>query len=214
MELSQYLHAAPVASVIFAITIAYSLVAFYNDTIYEKSILHPYSVYQGKSLYTLITSGFIHADLMHLFFNMFTFFFFAFTLESPLFLGHWQFALLYFLSMVLADLPSVVKHKDNYNYRSLGASGAISAVIFSYILFNPLDSMYLMFLPIPIPAIVFGILYLIYCSYASKKQWGNINHDAHFFGAVAGLMITIILKPHVLSDFVHAITVKLQSFGH
>jgi membrane associated rhomboid family serine protease len=71
-----------------------------------------------------------------------------------------------------------------------------------------------MFLPIPIPAIVFGVLYLIYCSYASKRQWGNINHDAHFFGAVAGLMITIILKPHVLSDFIHAISEKLQSFGH
>jgi membrane associated rhomboid family serine protease len=212
MELSQYLHAAPVACVIFAITIAYSAVAFYNDTVYEKSILHPYAVYRGKNLYTLITSGFIHADLMHLFFNMFTFFFFAFTLEATL--GDWQFCLLYFLTMVLADLPSVVKHKDNYNYRSLGASGAISAVIFSYILFHPLDSMYLMFLPIPIPAIVFGILYLVYCSYASKKQWGNINHDAHFFGAVAGLMITIVLKPHVLSDFIHAISEKLQSFGH
>ena len=139
MELSQYLHAAPVACVIFAITLAYSFIAFYNDQVYEKSILHPYSVYRGKSLYTLITSGFIHADLMHLFFNMFTFFFFAFQLEVTL--GHWQFALLYFLSMVLADLPSVAKHKDNHGYRSLGASGAISAVIFSYILFHPLDSM-------------------------------------------------------------------------
>lgn len=197
---------------IFALTIAYSFIAFYNDQVYEKSILHPYSVYRGKSLYTLITSGLIHADLMHLFFNMFSFFFFAFTLEATL--GHWQFALLYFLSMVLADLPSVVKHKDNYNYRSLGASGAISAVIFSFILFDPLAGMGFIFLPISIPAVVFGVLYLIYCSYASKKQWGNINHDAHFFGAVAGLMITIILQPHVLTDFIHAISEKLQSFGH
>jgi len=212
MELSQYLHVAPVASVIFAITIAYSLVAFYNDQVYEKSILHPYSVYHGKSLYTLITSGFIHADLMHLFFNMFTFYFFAFTLEAAL--GHWQFALLYFLSMVLADLPSVAKHKDNYNYRSLGASGAISAVIFSYILFHPLDSMYLMFLPIPIPAIVFGILYLIYCSYASKRQLGNINHDAHLFGAIAGLMITSVLVPGILPHFFHEVSEKVQSLLH
>src|SRR5580698_7063309 len=134
MELAQYLHAAPVCCVIFAITIAYSFVAFYNDQVYEKSILHPYSVYQGKSLYTLITSGFIHADLMHLFFNMFSFYFFAFSLEARL--GHWQFTLLYLLSMVLADLPSVAKHKDDYGYRSLGASGAISAVIFSFIMFE------------------------------------------------------------------------------
>jgi membrane associated rhomboid family serine protease len=212
MDLSHALHDTPVACVLLALTIAYSFIAFYNDTVYEKSILHPYSVYRGKSLYTLITSGFIHADLMHLFFNMFTFFFFAFTLEHTL--GSWQFCLLYFLSMVLADLPSVVKHKDDYGYRSLGASGAISAVLFSYILFNPLDSLYLMFLPIPIPSIIFGVLYLIYCSYASKRQLGNINHDAHFFGAVAGMMITVVLNPHVLADFAHTISAKLQSFGH
>lgn len=210
--MEQYLIHAPVSCVILALTIAYSFIAFYNDQVYEKSILHPYSVYRGKSLYTLITSGFIHADLMHLFFNMLTFYFFAFTLE--VLLGHWQFALLYFLSMILADLPSVAKHKDHYGYRSLGASGAVSAVIFSYILFNPLDSMYLMFIPIPIPAIVFGVLYLIYCSYASKRQLGNINHDAHFFGAIAGLMITAILQPHVLGDFVHQVSETIQSWTH
>jgi len=211
--MEQYLHAAPVASIIFLITIAYSFIAFYNDAVYEKSILHPYSVYQGKSLYTLITSGLIHADLMHLFFNMFSFYFFAFTLEVTL--GHWQFGLLYFLSMILADLPSVAKHKDDYSYRSLGASGAISAVIFSFILFDPLAGMGFVFLPgVSIPSVVFGALYLIYCSYASKKQWGNINHDAHFFGAIAGMMITVILNPHVLSTFVHSISEKLQSFGH
>ncbi len=212
MELSQYLHLAPVACVIFAVTIAISFMAFSSDWIYENFILHPASVYRGKNLYTLITSGFIHADLMHLFFNMFTFYFFAFTLEATL--GHWQFTMLYLVSMVLADLPSVAKHKDNYNYRSLGASGAISAVIFSYIMFNPLAGMYLMMIPVAIPAIVFGVLYLVYCSYASKKQLGNINHDAHLFGAIAGIMITIILQPHVLGDFVHQISEKVQSFGH
>ena len=213
MELSQYLHLAPVACVIFAVTIAISFMAFSSDWIYEHFILHPASVYRGKNLYTLITSGFIHADLMHLFFNMFSFYFFAFTLEATL--GHWQFTLLYLLSMVLADLPSVIKHKDNYNYRSLGASGAISAVIFSYIMFDPLAGMGLIFLPgVNIPAVVFGILYLVYCSYASKKQLGNINHDAHLFGAISGVMITIILQPHVLGDFVHIISAKVQSIGH
>jgi len=213
MELAQYLNAAPVACVIFAITLAYSFIAFYNDQVYEKSILHPYTVYQGKSLYTLITSGFIHADLMHLFFNMFSFYFFAFQLEGAL--GHWQFTLLYFLSMVLADLPSVVKHKDDWGYRSLGASGAISAIVFSYILFDPLGGMGFVFLPgVSIPAVVFGILYLVYCSYASKRQWGNINHDAHFFGALAGLMITIVLRPHLIVEFAHKISEKLQSIGH
>jgi membrane associated rhomboid family serine protease len=143
---------------------------------------------------------------------MFTFFFFAFSLEGAL--GHWQFGFLYIASMVLSDLPTVAKHKNDYGYRSLGASGAISAVVFSYILFNPLDSMYLMFLPIPIPAIIFGVLYLVYCSYASKRGLGNINHDAHFFGALSGLMITIILKPGIAPEFIHTISEKVQSFLH
>src|ERR1700747_750089 len=121
MQLSQLIQLAPVASVIFVVTIIVSLIAFSNDWVYEGFILHPYYVYQGKKLYTLITSGFIHLDLMHLFFNMFTFYYFAFPIEAAL--GHWQSFVLYILSMVLADLPSVVKHKDNYAYRSLGASG-------------------------------------------------------------------------------------------
>ena len=213
MELSQIFQEAPVASVIFAITLITSFIAFSNDWTYENFILQPYFVYKGKRLYTLITSGFIHLDLMHLFFNMFSFYFFAFSLEAKI--GHWQFGLLYGISLILSDLPSVVKHKDNFNYRSLGASGAISAVIFSFIIFNPLASMGFIFLPgIDIPAAVFGVLYLIYCSYASKRQWGNINHDAHLFGALAGLTITAILVPHSLGDFVVIISEKLRSIGH
>ncbi|SRR5258708_2199941 len=207
-----YLAVAPVASVIFAITILVTLIAFYNENIYNRLILQPYNVSRGKYVYTLVTSGFIHADWMHLIFNMVTFFFFAFQLEKDI--GHWQFALLYTLSLVLSDLPSVVKHKNDFWYRSLGASGAISAVVFGYILFYPLNSMYLMLIPIPIPAIVFGVLYLVYCSYASKQNRGNINHDAHFFGALSGVMITVLLVPHIVPDFFHTIIEKVQSFLH
>jgi len=213
MELSQYLNVAPVACVIFALTIAVSAIAFSSDWVYENFILHPASVYHGKGLHTLITSGFIHADLMHLFFNMFSFYFFAFTLEGIL--GHWQFALLYSLSLILSDLPTVARYKDNYNYRSLGASGAISAVLFSFILFNPFMPLGLMFVPgLNIWAAVFGVLYLFYCSYASKRQLGNINHDAHLFGAISGIMITIVMRPHVVVDFAHQITEKVQSLLH
>jgi membrane associated rhomboid family serine protease len=210
--MEQYFSVAPVACVIFAITIIVTLIAFYNDELYDKLILQPYNVSRGKYVYTLITSGFIHADWMHLLFNMMTYFFFAFQLERDL--GHWQFGLLYMVSLVLSDLPSVAKHKNDLWYRSLGASGAISAVVFSYILFYPLNSMYLMFLPIPIPAIIFGVLYLVYCSYASKQNRGNINHDAHFFGALSGVMITIVLHHQVLPDFFHTLTEKVQSFVH
>jgi membrane associated rhomboid family serine protease len=110
------------------------------------------------------------------------------------------------VSLILSDLPTVAKHKDDYGYRSLGASGAISAVVFSAILFDPRSSMYLMFLPIPIPSWLFGLLYLAYCAYASKQSRDSINHDAHFFGAISGVILTIILNHQIIPHF-------LQQFG-
>ncbi|MDQ0969015.1 membrane associated rhomboid family serine protease [Flavobacterium sp. W4I14] len=200
----EYFNIAPVASVIFVFTIITSLYAFYDHSLYGKFMLHPYSVSKGQNVYTLITSGLVHADWMHLFFNMFTFYAFAFTLERLM--GSWQFGLLYFLGLVLSDLPTVIKHKDHFNYNSLGASGAISAVLFSYILFNPMSKIYIMFIPIGIPAVVFGILYLIYCAYASRNSRDHINHDAHFFGALTGLIFTIIFVPGILQNFIAMLT--------
>src|SRR3978361_680253 len=104
----EYLSLAPVASIIFVITIITTLLAFSNEDLYGKLMLHPYSVYRGKNLYTLITSGLIHKDWMHLFFNMLSYYFFAFQLEPVL--GHWQFGLLYTVSLILSDLPTVRKH--------------------------------------------------------------------------------------------------------
>ncbi len=200
----EYFNIAPVASVIFVFTIITSLYAFYDHSLYGKFMLHPFSVSKGQNVYTLITSGLVHADWMHLFFNMFTFYAFAFTLESLM--GSWQFGLLYFLGLVLSDLPTVIKHKDHFNYNSLGASGAISAVLFSYILFNPMSKIYIMFIPIGIPAVVFGILYLVYCAYASRNSRDHINHDAHFFGALTGLIFTIIFVPGILQNFIAMLT--------
>ena len=200
----EYLNVAPVASIIFVFTIVTSLYAFYDNSVYGKFMLHPYSVSKGNSIYTLITSGLIHADWMHLFFNMFTFYAFAFTLERLM--GSWQFGLLYFLGLILSDIPTVFKHKDNFHYNSLGASGAVSAVLFSYILFNPMSKIYIMFIPIGIPAVVFGFLYLIYCAYASRNSRDHINHDAHFFGALTGLIFTIILVPGIIQNFISVLT--------
>ena len=107
--------------------------------------------------------------------------------------------------MVLSDLPSVAKHKNDYWYHSLGASGSISAVIFSFILFAPMTTMMIMPIPIPIPAIIFGPLYLVYCSYASKYSRDNINHDAHFYGALSGIMLTIALKPDAIKIFLYQV---------
>lgn len=192
--------AAPVAWVIFVVTIAVSLLVFSQERLFGKLMLHPYSVSRGHMQYTIVTSGFIHKDWTHLIFNMVSFYFFAFPLEQY-YLGHWQFALLYFVCLLFSDLPTIVKHKNDYGYHSLGASGAISGVIFSCILYNPTASMYLMFLPIPIPSWLFGILYLIYCWYASKQSRDQINHDAHFFGAICGIMVTVILYHQIVPHF-------------
>ncbi|MGQ7853352.1 rhomboid family intramembrane serine protease [Pedobacter sp. WC2501] len=200
----EYFNIAPVASIIFVFTIITSLYAFYDHSLYGKFMLHPFSVSKGQNVYTLITSGLVHADWMHLFFNMFTFYAFAFALESSM--GSWRFGILYFLGLVLSDLPTVFKHKDHFNYNSLGASGAISAVLFSYILFNPMSKIYIMFIPIGIPAVVFGVLYLIYCAYASRNSRDHINHDAHFFGALTGLIFTIIFVPGILQNFIMMLT--------
>lgn len=202
MEL--YFTAAPVASIIFVVILAVSFIAFSNENLYAKLLLHPYSVFRGEKVFTVITSGFIHRDWTHLIFNMVSYFFFAFRLEQ--YLGHWQFGMLYMVSLILSDIPSVVKHKDDYWYHSLGASGAISAVVFSCILFDPKAGMYLMFIPIAIPSWLFGILYLVYCWYASKQSRDTINHDAHFFGAISGVILTIILYHQIIPHF-------LQQFG-
>jgi len=199
----EYFNIAPVASLIFVFTIITSLYAFYDHSIYGKFMLHPYSVSKGHKVWTVITSGLIHADWMHLFFNMFTFVAFAFTLEQLL--GSFKFGMLYFLALILSDLPTIFKHKDHFNYNSLGASGAISAVLFSFILFSPTSKISIMFFP-GIPAWIFGIIYLVYCAYASRNSRDGINHDAHFFGALTGLIFTIIFVPGILQNFFTLLT--------
>ncbi|MEJ5993677.1 rhomboid family intramembrane serine protease [Pedobacter sp. Du54] len=195
----QYLNETPVASIIFIFTIISSIYAFNDPQLSSKFMLHPYSIAKGKKWYTFITSGLIHADWMHLFFNMFTYFAFAFQLE--ILIGHWQFGLLYFASMVLADITSVSKHKNHFWYHSLGASGAVSGVLFSYILFFPLNKIMILPIPFGIPSILFGVLYLVYCYYMSKQAKDNINHDAHFFGALTGMVFTLVLVPGIIPHF-------------
>jgi membrane associated rhomboid family serine protease len=208
----EYFNLAPVASIIFAITIIVSLLAFSNESLYGKLMLHPHSVYRKINVFQLITSGFIHKDWMHLFFNMLSYYFFAFQLEGAI--GHWQFGVLYFASLIISDLPSVLKHKNDYWYHSLGASGAVSAVVFSFIMYAPLTKMMIIPIPVPIPAIIFGILYLIYCHFASKHARDNVNHDAHLYGALCGVFITLILHPDVLQLFIQQLsTGGLSSIG-
>lgn len=202
-----YINNTPVASFIFIFTIVTSIYAFNDRSLIGKFILSPYNISRRHKVYTLITSGFIHADWMHLIFNMITFFSFGFALESMI--GSVNFAILYFVSLIASDLPTVFRHKNDLWYNSLGASGAISAVLFSYILFLPFASLYIMPIPFGIWSIAFGPLYLIYCVYASKQARDGINHDAHFFGALSGIILTILLVPGAIPHFINEVLAKI-----
>jgi membrane associated rhomboid family serine protease len=199
----------PVASLIFAITIAMSLYTFSNPQQFGRWMLHPYGVSKGRNLHTIFTSGLIHKDWGHLLFNMITFYFFGFGLEAMLASlsewGHLQFALVYVLGLILSDLSTIYVHRNNPQYYSLGASGAICAVLFSYIMFQP-KTMLGVFLIIPMPAWIFGILFLAYCVWASKQARDGINHDAHFYGAIVGVILTILMYPTIINHFIKQFT--------
>lgn len=205
--LLDYLINLPVASFIFALTVGLSIYLFSNPQWYGKLMLHPYTVYKDKSKwYLVLSSGLIHKDWTHLLFNMITFYYFGFGLEGIFVaasgpIGHLLFALLYILGLILSDIPTIIQQKNNFHYHSLGASGAISAVLFSFILFDP-KMMLGIFLIIPMPAYIFAVLYLAYCMWASKNSKDGVNHDAHLFGALTGLVITIIMYPWIIKHFI------------
>jgi membrane associated rhomboid family serine protease len=195
---------SPAALLIFAATLIISLYGLYgNSNLIGKLILHPYSVRRNNEWYKIITSGFVHADIGHLMFNMLSFYFFAFQVESN-FLGTVNFLIVYFGSMIIADLPSVLKNSNNYSYYSLGASGAISGILFSAILFAPTSKISIMFIPFGMPAWIFGILYLLYCQFATKYAQDGVNHSAHLWGALAGIILTIILEPAIINHFIRS----------
>ncbi|MBS0000906.1 MAG: rhomboid family intramembrane serine protease [Cyclobacteriaceae bacterium] len=168
-------------------------------------MLNPYSVVHRNEYYRLITSGFIHHDWVHLIFNIITLYFFGSNMEyifTYLYGGSGilYYLVLYFMGMLIADIPTVIKHRDHPNYNSLGASGAVSAVLFASIIFNPTNKV-CFFLAICIPGFVFGILYLLYTYYQGRKMSDNINHDAHLYGALFGIIFSIMIRPGVVPNF-------------
>ncbi len=194
----------PASLLILIITVAVSLLGLYkNRRMLESFVMRPYDVVHGGRWFTLLTSGFVHSDIYHLFFNMLTFYFFAFSFEMVA--GTARFLIIYFSALILSDLPSVFKHRDNPDFASLGASGAVSAIVFGSILYNPLAKMMILPVPIPIPAFIFGALYLAWCYYAGKKSFDNINHSAHFWGAVAGIVLTAVLDPYSVQSFIYTL---------
>ncbi len=179
--------------IIIIITAITSIIAFNNQEMMRQLILYPRAMNEPVSYYRLVTSDFIHADWMHLFFNMFTLYFFGDAVEQYYRvsgLADFMFPAMYVAGIVVASLPSFIKNRNNDFYRSLGASGGVAAVLFAFIYFSPWALIYVYF--IPVPAIVFAVLYLVYSAYMGKRGGDHINHDAHIYGAIFGFLFTLI----------------------
>jgi membrane associated rhomboid family serine protease len=168
-----------------AIVVMSALALWVAPGILERNLLRPYWLLRRRQYDTIVTSGFIHGDFGHLLFNSLTFFFFAPALEHRI--GTPRFVALYFIGLVLSSLGTVYKQRNNPDYAALGASGAILAVLFAYIVYYPKQMLYLYF-AIPIPAVLFAFGYLAYSWWASRNRRDNINHDAHLDGAITGLI--------------------------
>jgi membrane associated rhomboid family serine protease len=176
----------PASFSILCLIVGFSALALWvAPSILQRNLLRPYLMLKHRDYITVITSGFIHADVGHLFFNSLTLYFFGPGLERRI--GTDRFIALYFIGLVLSSLGTVYKQRNNPDYAALGASGAILAVLFAYIVYFPTRTLYLYF-AIPIPAVVFAFGYMAYSWWASKNQRGRINHDAHLDGALTGLI--------------------------
>jgi membrane associated rhomboid family serine protease len=185
--------------IIIIITVLASLYAWNNQTVMSNWMMNPYRTDQRKEYWRFITSGLIHNDYMHLFFNMFTLYFFGKILEWQL--GATLFIILYVVGIIVSDVPTFFKHKKNPYYNSLGASGGVSAIVFASILLRPLSPLYLFFIPVPIPGFIFGAIYMFYSYYQAERGGDNINHDAHLYGALFGILFTIVAIPSALPSF-------------
>ncbi|PWT78483.1 MAG: rhomboid family intramembrane serine protease [Bacteroidetes bacterium] len=189
--------------VIIVITCIVSFIGFNNAKVIDDLIFWPPGITNRRQYYRFITCGLIHADYIHLAFNMLTLFFFGKFMEqyylAILGLPQYYYIALYIGALAVSNIPSYFKHKNDYNYRSLGASGAVSAVLFAFILLKPWVTIYVFF--IPVPAIIYAVIFLAYSVYMSRRGGDYINHDAHFYGALFGIIFTIIARPEVVGNF-------------
>ena len=189
------------------ITAAVSIPAFSNKELFSRLRFNPYIIRETKQWHRFLTYGLLHADWAHLMINMFVLYSFGEQVEYFMkyyfgLKGNLYFVLLYVGGIFFSVVPAFEKHRNDSWYNAVGASGAVSAVVFSSIIFWPASKIMFLLLPIPIPAVVFGILYLVYSAYMSRKASDNIGHDAHFWGALFGVVFTIVIKPELASIFV------------
>lgn len=200
-----------VTIVIILVTVAVTILAFNNHELFRRLAFNAYDIKHFKNSYRFVSYALIHADWIHLLINMMVLYSFGRVVETYYGFYFGNKAILYYLllyigSTAISTLPSYGKHKDDYTYTAVGASGAVSAVVFASIIFDPLSKIYLFLIPIGIPAIIFGVLYLAYSWYMGKKNIDNVGHDVHFWGAIFGFVFTIVLKPSLLNNLFYMLT--------
>lgn len=197
---------SPITFILIAVTCVVTLLAFRSPALAGRLILWPPAIDRHKQYDRLLTYGFIHADFWHLLFNMVTLFFFGRVMENiitELSGSSLTYVGFYFAALVVSILPTYLKHQKDPNYRSLGASGAVSAVLFAFILINPWATIGVFF--IPMPAIVFAVLYIGYSIWMDKRGGDNINHGAHLAGAAFGVLFMLAMEPRILGHFLQTL---------
>ncbi|MFC7302507.1 rhomboid family intramembrane serine protease [Cognatiluteimonas weifangensis] len=187
---------------LIAITVLVSWRAFDDPRLMERLILWPPAIARRHQYERLLTHGFLHADLAHLLFNMITLYFFGRLVEHWFvpYIGRAGFVLFYLSAIVVAILPTYLRHRHDAGYRSLGASGAVSAVLFAFILVQPWSLIFVFF--VPVPAIVYGVLFVGYSIWKDHHGGDNVNHSAHLWGAGYGVLFTLAMEPRVGAAFV------------
>ena len=187
--------------IIIGITCVVSFLAFGNRALLERLILWPPAISRSGQYYRLVSYGLVHADPTHLLFNMITLYFFGRYMQQPYtqYLGPFGYAGFYTGGLVVSILPTFLANRDNPNYRSLGASGAVAAVLFAFILVQPWTTIYVYVLPVP--AIVYAVLYVAYSIYMDRRSADNVNHSAHLWGAAYGVAFTLLMEPRLVSSF-------------
>lgn len=203
--------------IIIIVTSIISYASFKNKKLKNELLFSPFEYSNKKKWWIILTHGFIHADFLHLFFNMYVLYIFGPSLESYFEssseIGWVYFISFYLLGIIFSTLPSIFKHNNNPNYRSLGASGAVSSVVFAYIIIFPLRELGLLLIPgVFLPGFIFGVLYLVAEHYLSKKQYSNIAHDAHISGSVFGIFFILAYDYKNLLIFFEKVVYYFQNF--
>ncbi len=181
-------------------------VAWQRPELHRRLMLNPYDVVQGRQYHRLLTSGFVHNNTTHLFLNLFTLYFMGRGVETVFAMnfgsmGPVLYVTLFITAVIVANIPTTIKYKDSPHYNSLGASGAVSALVLAFILNDPQQELEL-YLFVPIPGYLLGVLFIVYSVVMSKRNVDNINHDAHLFGALYGMIFMLALRPETFNDFI------------